>query len=300
MAPSSPSAKEDTFNEDDVSSLDQDMPMVGTNMFKRQVSAPVRLSKGMFMRQVSAPVHRLSICEESVPDLSEPEWEPDEDDLDVDHDPFQSISGPGRQISIISDGPCRQVSAMSNFSSQDWEPIGLSSIKRQGTDEQWPTWRGKDPLIDGEQLGPAWRGKDPFIHGEQLGSAWRGKDPLIDGEQLDPVSHGSEESAKPYMNMWMPPKSQVDTHAMPAMFPQLYIWQLPPQAKPDSAFQPPFRKRESLIDLAKQQQEQQAVNEDAPKSSSMKFCPWCGGSIQPNFKFCVFCGNAFSARTNNA
>merc|ERR1712087_915573 len=97
------------------------------------------------------------------------------------------------------------------------------------------------------------------------------------------------------MPTYMPPANSVDMHAVPPMFPQLYIWQIPPQTKqPETADQPPFqRKRESLIDLAKQQQEQKARNHGgAPASTSIKFCPWCGGNIQPNFKFCVFCGSS--------
>jgi hypothetical protein len=307
---------------DELSGYDQDIG----SLFRRQVSAPVRLSKGLFTRQVSAPVHHLSIREESVPELSDPEWEPDEED-GLDKDPFQSIAAPARQISLMSDskGPSRQVTSMSNLSAQDWEPIGSSSLKRQATDEQWPTWHGRDPLIDSEQLGRA---------ADQQSPIWLG-DSLFSNDLLSAISHDSKQHDRkhlnamspPYTPTWMPPSptNYVDmpaapqspagyvdlpaAPAMPAAVPQLYIWQLPPQTKqPESApgqlaGQPPFqRKRESLIDLAKQrQQEQQAAKAGGdPAPSGIKFCPWCGGSYNPNFKFCVFCGNQFSARTSGA
>jgi hypothetical protein len=195
----------DTFI-DDFSGYEQETLLFNnSSMFTRQTSAPVRLSKGLFTRQVSAPVHHLPIREESSPDLSEPEWEPEEDDLDMD--PFPAISGPVREISDFSTkAPSRQVS------SQDWEPIGLSSIKRQSTDEQWPTWHGKDPLSVN-----------------------------IDSQQLGAVSYGSEETSHPFMNMnmnmnmWAPPPKDVDINAMAAAFPQLYIWQLPPQKQQDAS-----------------------------------------------------------------
>lgn len=251
--------------------------MTTDSLFKRQVSAPVQLSKGLFMRQISAPVHRLSICEENA--LTEPEWEPDDED-DLNGDAFQSIAPPVRQISVMSDvsakAPERQVTAMSNMSGQDWEPIGASTIRRQSTDEQWPTWHGKDPLTERVQ-------------------------PNSDSHTVDEISD-------PYTAPWMPmmqPSDGMDMLAMPAMLPQLYTFVLPPTMQMDHGEQPPFRrKRESLIDLAKQQQEEKAANAgnagSAAKSSDIKFCPWCGGNFLPDFKFCVFCGNEFDARKRNS
>jgi hypothetical protein len=314
---------------DELTVFDQDMSVLSNSLFRRQVSAPVRLSKGLFTRQVSAPVRHLPICEESVPELSDPEWEPDEED-GLDKDPFQSIAAPARQISLMSDsnakGPSRQVTSMSNLSSQDWEPIGASSLKRQATDEQWPTWYGKDLLIDSEQLGAV--SHDKRQAADQQWPTWLEKDSLFGSDLLSAISHDSKQHdskplsalSQPHVPTWMPPSptnyvdmpaappspiNYVDMPAMPAAVPQLYIWQLPPQTKqPESTLgQPPFqRKRESLIDLAKQrQQEQQAANAgDDKEPSGIKFCPWCGGSFQPNFKFCVFCGNQFSARTSSA
>mmetsp|Transcript_52807 Transcript_52807/g.83850 ORF Transcript_52807/g.83850 Transcript_52807/m.83850 type:complete len:315 (-) Transcript_52807:66-1010(-) len=260
------SSEDDGINADHVSNLEQDVFMMSSNAFKRQVSAPA--SPG----SVLIGHNRLPSCEEIVPD--EPEFEPDEDDLGDEVDHFQSMLAPTRQMSAMSSfsakGPSRQVSAVSNWSAQDWEPIGVSSIQRQETDERWPAYDGKDALA------PA------------------------DSEQLGSVSHGSEPASEPCVYTWMVPNvgnDHIDMNSvtvMPLTCSPMYTWQFVAPTKPqDQADLKYGRKRESLIDLAKQQQEQKSGNQgEAPKSTSIKFCPWCGGRFQSSFKFCVFCGNA--------
>jgi hypothetical protein len=268
---------EEGLDESDLCSFDQDIFAIKTSMFKRQLSAPGRLSKGSLTRQISAPMHRLLICEETAQDSSEPEREDDldGDDLNSDLDPAQPTSGPARQISIMSDlsakAPSRQVTSMSTVSAQDWEPISAANLKRQETDEQWPTWKGKDPLVDKEQLGP----------------------------NSQSIDQSSDHCANSWMPLMMSP-DDINVQAMSAMLPQFYTWQIFPQTnQPDNSDQPPFRrKRESLIDLAKQQQEKKEERKEV--DASVKFCPWCGGSFNPSFKFCVFCGNEFSTRKSNA
>jgi hypothetical protein len=260
------SSEEEDINDDNACSLDQSSSMTSSSMFKRQMSAPVQ-----FARQVSAPANRMPSCEEVLSD--EPEIEPEEDDSDL----FEPMSAPNRQISNFSTKtPSRQVSAMSNWSAQDWEPIGHSGIQRQETDEKWPSWNGS-------------LGKDA------LESA--------DSEPLAPVSQDNGSTGAPLFMTFTPMNlttENVDMQSMAAMLQNcgaMYTYQLPQ----DNAGHNPYpRKRESLIDLAKQEQEQKAaIRADASKSSSIKFCPWCGGRFQPSFKFCVFCGNSFSGVVPN-
>jgi hypothetical protein len=238
--------------------LDQETNTLSNNMFKRQVSAPVRLSQGMFTRQLLAP---------------EPELEPDEDELD--EDPFNSLAAPTRQMSVMSGGPSRQVSA-----TQEWDPIRASNIQRQSTDELWPSYQSNDAL-------------QPSSSGN-----------LSNIEQLGFGLHGSEQSSEPALSTWMFPQQCTDSgdvHAVPTMFQgcgAMYAWQLVPPHQQNNADQLAFRqKRESLIDLAKKQQELRIESQgegEAPKASSIKFCPFCGGKFMPSFRFCVFCGQSCS------
>lgn len=286
MAPCNLSKEVDGFLENAVDMFDQEISVIKTSMFKRQVSAPGRLGKGIFARQLSAPVHRLAICEERIQDTStddeldgdglNADFDLDEDGLNADLKPFQPSTALTRQISVMSDlsakAPSRQVTAMS-----DWEPISGSNMKRQETDEQWPTWNGKDPLIDNDELG-----SDANGMAQTFGACGYPCRTL-------PIMLADD------MNM------QAMSATQPPM--QYYYVEFLPQANlPENADQAPFpRKRESLIDLAKKQQEQDAARRgDAAASDDIKFCPWCGGSFRPSFKFCVFCGNEFCSRKSTA
>jgi hypothetical protein len=206
----------------------------------------------MFLRQISAPVSGSAINLDE--DSDEPEWEPglDDEEDDVNVDQFQSIPAPSRQVSVISNhsgkGPSRQLTAMSNLSGFDWEPVGASGMKRQQTDEKWPTWNGKDPRVD---------------------------------------SH--EETAIPCVTSPMGPNPT--TAAMLQTWGTMSAFQSAGQPKLEDCFDNfPFRrKRDSLIDLAKQEQEEK---DGHSKSLEINFCCWCGNKCRPSFKFCVFCGNA--------
>jgi hypothetical protein len=207
----------------------------------------------MLTRQISAPAAGSPThCDE---DSDEPEWEPDVDDEDLDDmDQFQSMPAPSRQISVLSNysakDPSRQFSSMSNLSGLDWEPIGGSGIRRQQTDENWPIWIGP-PRGDSE-------------HKQPSAPDWTSPGALA-------LQHGRT------MCAWQPVSpGKTEAKAEAKM--------------DDNVEQLPFRrKRESLIDLAKQEQEgQQAGTEH----SGSKFCCWCGGKCRPSFRFCVFCGNA--------
>lgn len=281
---------EHVFSEDTADIFDQDISMIKHSMFKRQASAPGRLSKGMFARQISAPVHRLTVCEERNQDTSEddeldedlnsdlkPCDQLDEDDLNADLDLFQPSTAPTRQISVMSDlsakAPSRQVTSMS-----DWEPISASNMKRQATDEQWPTWNGKDPLIDNDQLG------------SDANSITQTSDPYTNPCTTLPMLLSGADMKMPPISRTQPPM-------------QYYYVEFLPQANlPESAEQASFpHKRESLIDLAKKQQEQDAARRgDAAASGDIKFCPWCGGSFRTSFKFCVFCGKEFCSHKSTA
>jgi hypothetical protein len=207
----------------------------------------------MLTRQISAPVvSSPTHCED---DSDEPDMEPDVDDEDDnDMDQFQSVPAPSRQISVLSNystkDPSRQFSAMSNMSGLDWEQLGGSAFRRQQTDENWPMW-------------------------------------------IEP-SRGDSEHKQASTPDWTTPSALAMQHARTPMC----AWQPVAPAKTeakveakmdDNVEQLPFRrKRESLIDLAKQEQGQPV----GTQHTGSKFCCWCGGKCRPSFRFCVFCGNA--------
>jgi hypothetical protein len=265
------------IEEDDLVDSDVEQCMIKQS----HVSAPVRSSKN-FQRQVSAPVHssRLANCKEDVDGSVEPELEPDINE-------FDNIPGPSRQVSVMSDfstkGPSRQVSAMSSWSVKEWDPSGTPTIKRLETEEAWPSWADTNPQLQPRHSSTA-----------QL-------------EDEDQSSSAEEESSTTFMIPYPPMGAAnmiVNPSALAGMmqaYGPLYGFQpYVPVKQAHGSTRPPFqRKRESLIDLAKQRKEQQASlggarsakHENVAASAEVKFCGWCGGRVLPNSKFCVYCGN---------
>lgn len=185
-----------------------------------------------------------------APEPAEPDCEPDVDEIDPDEDQFQAILAPARQMSI-----------MSNFSAKppSRQVTAMSNFSEQDWDQPVGFKR--------QQTDEYW-------------PTWNGKDLPKDNEQHDQTVVQS-------LTNLMTPYPSADNNDMR----QLYASQLVSQTKEDSCDQFQFRrKRESLIDLAKQQQEK-GSGKDAPKNAGVKFCPFCGGNVQPSFKFCVFCGS---------
>jgi len=230
--------------------------MIGS-LFKRQLSDESnRRDPGTVTWQEAARLSegliRQPSSDEVAQDSAEPDCEPDVDDLDLDVDQFQTIPAPARQMSIMSNYSAKAPSRqVTAMSNFSEQDWGPLGFKRQQTEECWPTWNDKQPQSDIGQFGS--------------------------------LSLGSEQTFVPCLSSLLAPYASAGSLDMRPIF-----------AQDDGADQFQFRrKRESLIDLAKQQQEQEqeaGKSGGAKKPIPAKFCPFCGGNVQPAFRFCVFCG----------
>lgn len=232
--------------------------MIGS-LFKRQLSEESnRRDPGTVTWQEAARLSegliRQPSSDEVAQDSAEPDCEPDVDDLDLDVDQFQTIPAPARQMSIMSNYSAKAPSRqVTAMSNFSEQDWGPVGFKRQQTEECWPTWNDKEPQSD-------------------IG-------------QFSSLSLGNEQTFVPCLSSLLAPYPSAGSLDMRPVF-----------AQDDGADHLQFRrKRESLIDLAKQQQEQEqeaGKSGGAKKPIPAKFCPFCGGNVQPAFRFCVFCGAA--------
>jgi hypothetical protein len=250
---------EKSVAEDKVYSVDEEAELIGDSMCK--------------------PVFALGLLPGAKSDRTdsiEPELEPDED-LDQDFDRFQSIPS--------------QCQETSEYSVNEWEPIVPTNIKRQETDENWPSWNGKDLPSESEQC------LDVSSSSEQAHDLWCENQWMLphmsafdfNMESMAALiqSNGPIYDSNGTMYAYVEPvyPIQLENYVEPVRQTQ--------QEQHVDAFS--RRRRESLIDIAKQQQEKEEASKHV--DASVKFCPWCGGKFEPSQKFCVFCGNSFNART---
>jgi hypothetical protein len=227
--------------------LHQDAPMISNSIHKHQASEPT--------------------CEGIIPFSSEPELEPDGKWNDVNADTCHSNTKTHRVMQVSSD-----------FGEDDWEPIAASSIQRQETDENWPTW---NPSADN---GPP-------------GTFYRHSNQQAPEEAYEPAPgtwvQASEEAYEPAPGTWVVPYVSGGAYATEANGPSVetactWLPVAPSMQEHRSRRRVLLKrpKRESPLDIAKRQLQQ---------NTAIKFCPWCGGKCGPSFKFCMYCGEAYDS-----
>jgi hypothetical protein len=243
------------FNEERTGYLDQQASTIGNRTKKGRELEPRWVGHGGFaLPAISGPARVQSGGPERRLSLEEIEQDPVEPDCEPDVDDLDCDANLFQHISP----PTRQMSILSNYSAKgpSRQVTAMSNLSE----------------LDWEPAG---------FKRQQTDECW----PTYQAPS------GNEQASTLFLsNLVTPSQSTETSNDMRAA----NASQFGARAKHDDAGDLQFRrKRESLIDLAKQQEEQAARKDGpAPKSAGCKFCPWCGGSVRPSFRFCVFCGNA--------